>query len=1317
MLSDQAPAPRTLVDVFAESVARHPDAAALDDGRVVTYRELDRIIAVGVDRLAEAGLRRGDRVGVRLTSGRNDLYIAIVTVLHAGCAYVPVDADDPDERVELVFSQADVAAVITDDGITVTDTVRSRLHGDGGRAHPVNDDRRCGPPGPDDDAWIIFTSGSTGLPKGVAVTHRSAAAFVDAEARHFLVSSPGGPLGPEDRVLAGLSVGFDASCEEIWLAFGHGACLVPAPRRLVRSGMDLGPWLIRQSVTVVSTVPTLAGMWPAEALDSVRLLIFGGEACPAELVERLATDDREVWNTYGPTEATVVSTLAPLEPGREVSIGVPLDGWDTVVVDGDGMPVGIGQTGELVIGGVGLARYLDADKDAEKFAPAPQLGWRRAYRSGDHVRLEEDGLYFVGRIDDQVKIGGRRIELGEINANVGALDNVKSAAVVVRTTAAADKVLVAYLSLVDTAQGFDHTAATERLAATMPRALVPRIHVMEDLPVTSSGKVDKKSLPWPLPGADVTATGLGPVAAWLAELWVETLAVSVDSDHADFFSLGGTSLAAAGLVARIRGTVPTVSVRDLYDHPRLGALADRITDIAEANGIDLAAQLASGSAAAPSQVRSQVAPVPAGTRLAQAVIQIPVMIIQAATWIAWLAVGNTIGHFFGLDWAVDIPWPVVAVMFVVFATPLGRLPVGALCARLITAGITAGDYPRGGAVHLRLWAAQRITDAVGAQGIAGAAWVQTYARALGARIGTGATLHSLPPVTGMLQLGDYASVEPDCDLSGIWIDGDTVHVGTITIKDGARIGARSVLYPNTVVGKNAHVESGSAVTATKKIKASSRWAGSPARKVGRPKHRFPDTTPPRAPQWVAAYAAAGLVVSLLPVVALAAGAVTALWLGGFFTAGPPRGTADIILAMIPAVVCGTAAAFAVYMLQVTILIRLAAGWITAGVHPVRSRQGVALWMTERLLDAARTHLFALYAAQLTPWWFKTLGATIGTDVEISTAVMIPKLTEIKDGAFLADDTTIGGYELGGGWLTTDRARIGKRSFLGNSGLAGPGRKLSKNSLVAVLSAVPKKTKSGSNWWGSPPERLRRTAACCDDQSQTYSPTAGLKARRGAVETLRLFAPVTSFTLAAAVVAVLQAIVHHAASPLQGLVLAWLAGGPVLMLAGLAAAVITVTVKWVCVGRISAGDHPLWSSFVWRNELQDTFVETVAAPWFSVPNLGTGSLNMFLRVLGATIGRGAWIDSYWLPEADLVTIGDGASVGPGCVVQTHLFQDRVMTLDRVTIGDGATLASQSVMLPASTLGTDTVIHPASLVMRGDHVPDRTRWRGNPIEPQK
>ncbi|MGW2994397.1 AMP-binding protein, partial [Streptomyces sp. NPDC001193] len=327
---------RTLVDVFEASVRAYPDEPALDDGSAqLTYRALAAEVERRRRALAEAGVGLGDRVGVRVPSGTNELYVAILAVLAAGAAYVPVDAEDPDERAELVFGEAGVRAVVGGG---------QRIEATGLPDVPVSAAR----PGPEHDAWIIFTSGSTGKPKGVAVSHRSAAAFVDAEAELFLAEEP---IGPGDRVMAGLSVAFDASCEEMWLAWRHGACLVPVPRSQVRSGADLGPWLVEQEISVVSTVPTLAALWEPETLDEVRLLIFGGEACPPELTQRLVTEGREVWNTYGPTEATVVACASLLTGEEPIRIGLPLNGWELAVVDESGEPVPMGGSGQLVIGG------------------------------------------------------------------------------------------------------------------------------------------------------------------------------------------------------------------------------------------------------------------------------------------------------------------------------------------------------------------------------------------------------------------------------------------------------------------------------------------------------------------------------------------------------------------------------------------------------------------------------------------------------------------------------------------------------------------------------------------------------------------------------------------------------------------------------------------------------------------------------------------------------------------------------------------------------------------------------------------------------
>ena len=283
------------------------------------------------------------------------------------------------------------------------------------------------------------------------------------------------------------------------------------------------------------------------------------------------------------------------------------------------------------------------------------------------------------------------------------------------------------------------------------------------------------------------------------------------------------------------------------------------------------------------------------------------------------------------------------------------------------------------------------------------------------------------------------------------------------------------------------------------------------------------------------------------------------------------------------------------------------------------------------MDAARNYLFPLYASLLTPWWLRILGAKVGRGTEISTALLTPKFTVVEDGAFLADDTMVASYELGGGWIHVAKATVGKRAFLGNSGITQPGRRVPDDGLVAVLSATPHKAKAGSSWLGSPPIRLRRHADDADALA-TYNPPTRLKVMRAGVETCRLIPVMVTFAIGVAVLAALQALAWK-----FGYGWAALGGGIVLLAAGAVAGGIAVGAKWLVVGRIRAGEHPLWSSFVWRNEVSDTFVETVAGPWFARAASGTPVMNLWLRALGAKIGRGVWCETYWLPEADLVTL--------------------------------------------------------------------------------
>jgi non-ribosomal peptide synthetase-like protein len=446
------------------------------------------------------------------------------------------------------------------------------------------------------------------------------------------------------------------------------------------------------------------------------------------------------------------------------------------------------------------------------------------------------------------------------------------------------------------------------------------------------------------------------------------------------------------------------------------------------------------------------------------------------------------------------------------------------------------------------------------------------------------------------------------------------------------------------------------------------------------------------------YGVTGFALTALPVVSAAA----ALLVAGLFV-GPDAGLGAALRGAVLALVPATLAFGLAYALLLVVAVRLLSLGLREGTHATHSRVGWQAWTVTQLMDRSRDVLFPLYAGLVTPVWLRLLGMRIGRRAEVSTVLALPSLTTVGEGAFLADDTLTAPYELGGGWLRVGRAEIGRRAFLGNSGMTAPGRSVPDGGLVGVLSATPKKAKKGSSYLGLPPMKLPR-AASGGDQSRTYDPPARLLWARGLVELCRIVPVFASAALAVGTAAALCALG----------VWAPLLCGLVLLGAGCAAGLVSIAAKWLLVGRHRAGEHPLWSSFVWRNELADTFVEVLAVPWLAGAVPGTPLLSAWLRGLGAHIGRGVWVESYWLPETDLVTLGDAATVNRGCVLQTHLFHDRILRTDTVVLREGATLGPGGIVLPGSAVGARATLGPASLVMAAESVPDDTRWLGNPIE---
>jgi non-ribosomal peptide synthetase-like protein len=555
-------------------------------------------------------------------------------------------------------------------------------------------------------------------------------------------------------------------------------------------------------------------------------------------------------------------------------------------------------------------------------------------------------------------------------------------------------------------------------------------------------------------------------------------------------------------------------------------------------------------------------------------------------------------------------------------------------------------------------------------------------------------------VTGLLTIGAGSSIEPEVDLSGYWIDGNTFTVGSILIGADVTVGARSALLPGSRIGKGAEIQAGSSVLG--KVPAGQLWAGSPARRVGKSRSDWPESRPPRGVKWLTVYALLALGLAALPLVSISPALFFSLDVAARASS---LHEALILTAMgMPGYVLLSGLLFTVLTIAA---VRLLALGIKPGVFPVRSALGVRVWAIEKILDSTRTHLFPVYASLFTPVWLRLLGAKVGRNVEASTVLLLPTMTTIGHDAFLADDTMIASYELGHGWMRIARAKIGRKGFLGNSAMTAPGRSVPKNGLVAVLSSTPKKAKVGTSWLGNPPVRLRRAKAEFDE-ARTFEPAGALKFARFLWEMGRFIPVVISALIGLMTFACIEAVLAS-----DGRATALLLAPVILLGAAVAAAAVTTLAKWSLVGKIRVFEHPLWSSFVWRNEVADTFVEMVAAPWFANAATGTPVLALWLRTLGAKIGRGVWCETYWLPEADLVTLGDGAVINRGCVVQTQLFHDRVMQLDTVVVDAGGTLGPHSVILPAASIGAHATVGPSSLVLRGESVPEGTRWAGNPI----
>lgn len=573
------PPDATVPALFRAAVERRPAAVAVTDGGVeLTYAEVDAASARLAERLREHGVGSGALVAVCLPRSWQAV-IALLAIMRCHAAYVPVDPAYPAARRALIL--LDAAPVLT-----ITSTATAGTAGE----HPVltfDTLDTLGPPptGPGappathDPAYVMYTSGSTGRPKGVTISHGALANLL-LGMRDLLGSEP------QDRWLSLTSLSFDISGLELFLPLVSGARVVIAAEGSAVDGHAVGRLIRDQGVTHVQATPSGWRILLDAGLDGRGVVaLSGGEALPLPLARQLRTRVARLFNVYGPTETTIWSTAEELpDPVDEVSIGRPIANTRVYVLDDAHRPVPVGTTGELYIGGHGVADgYLrNQVLTAERFIPSPFVAGDRLYRTGDRCEWLPDGrLAYAGRSDNQVKVRGHRLELGEIEARLLEHPAVAQAAVVLRPPVGGDdpQRLVAYV--VPRGQVPDPADLRRHLAETLPGAAVPDLFATLDrLPLTPNGKLDRAALPDPprhptgAAAAPRARDGADPLMAELTSIWQDVLKVDEIGPDEDLFDLGGHSLSIARISGRIKQRFGVdVRMDAFFDAPTVAEIA------------------------------------------------------------------------------------------------------------------------------------------------------------------------------------------------------------------------------------------------------------------------------------------------------------------------------------------------------------------------------------------------------------------------------------------------------------------------------------------------------------------------------------------------------------------------------------------------------------------------------------------------------------------------------------------------------------------------------------------------------------------------
>jgi non-ribosomal peptide synthetase-like protein len=1320
-----------LHELFELQVDRQPDNLAIVyQSQGLSYGEVE----VRSNQLAwwlrKQGVKRGSRVGLLLPRSP-ELYISILAILKAGGAYVPLDPEYPPDRIEYILADGGIKTIVTTSelaskkqvkttNIVCIDSCQAEL----ALESIVRPSSAVVKVGERDLSYVIYTSGSTGRPKGVEIEHRSSRNYIQVvnETVYHVTST--------DRVYQGFSIAFDASVEEVWCTFSAGAALIVGSSEQTRSGVDLAHFLTEQRATVLSCVPTLLAMMEIE-VPTIRLLILGGEQCPQELATRWCNDRRRVVNTYGPTEATVVTTWHECHPDRTITIGKPLPTYQVYILDEDLEPVAPGAEGEIHIGGVCLARgYVNRpDLTAEKFIPnpftySPETS-DRLYKTGDlGVWTPEGEIQFLGRIDGQVKLRGFRIELSEIESVIMQCTGVSAAVVAVKQVVEIDRLIAYLVPKLDHPQGvrllvreLDLNQIWDTLRSRLPIYMVPAsLEIVDTLPTLPSGKVDRKNLPEPKNfGIDI----LGKVAGRLPEdeieqqiatAWEAIFGITGISIDDEFFNqLGGHSLLAAVMVSKLREQpqFQDLAVVDVYQHPTIAQLAEALSKRWYQRSLE--------RAKSPDPAHSlQVVALNVRTTKSKIINTL------------WASIGVYLIY-------IIYSLPLLIPGFVYYKLveeddEMSRIVAGAIAAALIVSVYPAlillsvavkwlvigrfksGKYPLWSAYYWRFWFVRQVTSFAPVFLLTGSPLLNWYCRLMGAKIGKDVYLGTSEFLAyDLLSIGDGSSIGNDSGLMGCEVVDGWLKIDRITIGKDCVVGTNSVLGLNSQLADDTELGDLSYLPDDRIIPSGEAWAGAPARyqtSTSSIRDRFPfGQARRRMPLLLSVGYAIGTIAQLL-VPAIAA-------LPGFLLWCKLIGNSNWYLWLLPSALFGSMSFIGVFCLEVVILKHLLVGKVRPGTYPLYSGFALRHWFVDRLMSMSLEMVPTLYSTLYLLPWLRLLGAKIGARAEISTVShFTPDLISIGSESFIADSVSLGASQVKYGWLQLAHTHVGSQAFVGNGALVPGYSHIADNCLIGCMSVPPidpNSIKPDTAWMGSPAIYIPHRQVIDEySATETYKPRRHVYLQRLAIEFCRVTLPGTMHFLILLMMEVtmlnLPDYIHWSRI---GFIFPLIYGA-----ASICSALFIIALKWLVVGRYNPGTIPLWSNFVWRTELITGLYESMIVAGCLGFLLGTPFAAIILRLMGMRIGTGVYIETTDFTEFDLISIGDNVTLNHDCTLQTHLFEDRVMKMERVRLEDRCQLGTAAVVLYDAILAANVSLHPMSLIMKGERVPAATAWEGIP-----